>query len=229
MARVACGARFPAPSSFHRDLLERFGPIAALTILVDGFLIVFARAKGFCTYGCPYQPRSVWRTASRALHPSPEARNGCHHVDVPSNAGPRGRQVPSGGRRGLHECMTAERVRRTLCTGATASRGAALARAKSHPPATISAGAKARPGERVPAGSRYAGCRLVPFLLAIGLRHHSSRCGRVRPAPEVALVPFQSHRLRMEDLTAGHRRRSQAVGLRTRRPQRRRAIRAPLG
>jgi polyferredoxin len=59
LARIVSGE--PAPTLraefLTDDLWQTFpGPwMAALTLLVDGFLIVwFLGAKGFCTYGCPY-------------------------------------------------------------------------------------------------------------------------------------------------------------------------------
>ncbi len=57
--RLDAGKNFPAlQAHFSTDSFWRTFPgptMAALTILIDGFLIVWVLgAKGFCTYGCPY-------------------------------------------------------------------------------------------------------------------------------------------------------------------------------
>ncbi len=83
-------ANRPAPPlilGFTTDSFWRTFPgpaVAVLTLLVDGFLIVwFLGAKGFCTYGCPYG--AIFGLADRA---SPirirvtDACEGCGHCTV---------------------------------------------------------------------------------------------------------------------------------------------------
>lgn len=85
LERLLAGRAFPtlAPHFRTDDLWASFpGPwIAALTFLVDGFLVVWLLgAKGFCTYGCPYGAvfGAVDRFASGRIRVT-DACEGCGH------------------------------------------------------------------------------------------------------------------------------------------------------
>jgi len=158
------------------------GPgIAALTILVDGFLIVYLLgAKGFCTYGCPYGALfGVADRFSRGRIRVTEACNGCGHCTTTCTSNvqvhaevARYRQVVDAG---CMKCMDCVSVCPTdaLYWGFGESRGAALARAKSKPASRYDFGW----GEELILASVFLVALyalrglygLVPFLLAIGL------------------------------------------------------------
>jgi NAD-dependent dihydropyrimidine dehydrogenase PreA subunit len=80
VARVLEGRAFPG-LELHLSTEELWatfpGPwVAALTFLVDGFLVVWLLgAKGFCTYGCPYG--AVFGLAERAAPGRIRVTDGC--------------------------------------------------------------------------------------------------------------------------------------------------------
>jgi polyferredoxin len=188
------------------------GPgIAALTILVDGFLIVYLLgAKGFCTYGCPYGALfGVADRFSRARIRVTDACNGCGHCTTTCTSNVQVHQEVALYRQvvdaGCMKCMDCVSVCPTdaLYWGLGESRGAALARAKSKPPSRFDFGW----GEELVLACVFLIALyalrglygLVPFLLAIGLSVITAvvavafwRLLRSRS------FSFQSHRLRMD-------------------------------
>jgi polyferredoxin len=186
------------------------GPwIAALTILVDGFLIVYLLgAKGFCTYGCPYGALfGVADRFSRARIRVSEACNGCGHCTATCTSNVRVHEEVARYRQvvdaGCMKCMDCVSVCPTdaLYWGFGESRGAALARSKSRPASRYDftwAEELTLAGVFLLALYALRGLyELVPFLLAIGL-------SVIVAVMAVALVrlmrsstfAFQHHRLR---------------------------------
>jgi ferredoxin len=188
------------------------GPgIAALTILVDGFLIVYLLgAKGFCAYGCPYGALfGVADRFSRARIRVTDACNGCGHctstctsnVQVHAEVA-KYRQVVDAG---CMKCMDCVSVCPTdaLYWGYGESRAAALARAKSKPASRYDFGW----GEELVLASVFFLALyalrglygLVPFLLAIGLSVITAvvavAFGRLVRSRSFT---FQTHQLRRE-------------------------------
>lgn len=158
------------------------GPgIAALTILVDGFLIVYLLgAKGFCTYGCPYGAFfGLADRFARARIRVTDACNGCGQCTTTCTSNVRVHEEVARYRQvidaGCMKCMDCVSVCPTnaLYWGLGPSRGAALAQSKARPTSRYDF---SWVEELVLAGvflvALYAlrGLYgLVPFLLAIGL------------------------------------------------------------
>jgi polyferredoxin len=186
LSRLARGAEFPAWRAhfLSEDLWATFpGPwIAALTLLVDGALIVWLLgSKGFCTYGCPYG--ALYALAERGARGRirvTDACEGCGHctasctsnVQVHAEVARFGQVVDPGCMR----CMDCVSVcpKQALYFGFGASRGAALRAKRAIGPARrwdCSWGEELALAALFLAGL-YAWRNLygvVPFLLAIGL------------------------------------------------------------
>jgi polyferredoxin len=158
------------------------GPgIAVLTILVDGFLIVYLLgAKGFCTYGCPYGAFfGLADRFARARIRVTDACNGCGHCTATCTSNVRVheevalyRQVVDAG---CMKCMDCVSVCPTdaLYWGFGPSRKSAIASATSRPASRYDftwGEELALAGVFLVALYALRGLYgLVPFLLAIGL------------------------------------------------------------
>ncbi|HUR28239.1 MAG TPA: 4Fe-4S binding protein [Planctomycetota bacterium] len=159
------------------------GPgVAALTLLVDGFLVVFLLgAKGFCTYGCPYGAVFGFvERGSRARIRVTSACEGCGHctatctsnVLVHLEVARFGQVVDSG----CMKCLDCVSVcpKDALYLGFGESRAVALARAKERAPRrTYDFSAAEEAALALVFLATLFAVRglydLVPFLLALGL------------------------------------------------------------
>ncbi len=188
LARWMDGAKFAGFTAHFRT--EQFwatfpGPgIAALTLLVDGFLIVyFLGAKGFCTYGCPYGAVfGLVDRGSRARIRVTDACEGCGHCTATCTSNvlvhlevARFGQVVDAGCMKCLDCVSVC-PKDALYFGFGESRAAALSRTKAKATAPrrvydFSIGEEvALALVFVAALSCLRGLYdLVPFLLAIGL------------------------------------------------------------